>query len=148
MSSATAYAWNTRRRTLAARYANGLRDHADLSLPFVPEGFEAAKFVCSPPLRWRSEGHQAALWAGVGSGRMDAVATDHCPFTWEQKEAGRGDFRKIPNGAPGIENRLSLMFHGGVAEGRMSLNRWVELVQVACRARPGAFFRPWTNCNS
>ncbi len=56
----------------------------------VPEGFEGAKFVCSPPLRRRSEGHQAALWSGISTGRVDAVATDHCPFTWEQKEAGRG----------------------------------------------------------
>ena len=90
----------------------------------LPDGFEAAKFVCSPPLRRRAEGHQAALWSGVATGRMDAVATDHCPFTFEQKEAGRGDFRKIPNGLGVVEHRMDLVYQG-VAEGWIDLTRWV-----------------------
>ena len=93
----------------------------------VPEGFEGAKFVCSPPLRRRSEGHQAALWSGVANGRVDAVATDHCPFTWEQKEAGRGDFRKIPNGLGVVEHRVDLVYQG-VVEGWITLNRWIDVV--------------------
>ena len=92
----------------------------------LPEGFDAARFVCSPPLRRRSEGHQAALWSGISTGRVDAVATDHCPFTWEQKEAGRGDFRKIPNGLGVVEHRLDMVFQG-VLEGWIPLTRWIEV---------------------
>jgi dihydropyrimidinase len=92
----------------------------------VPAGFDGAKFVCSPPLRRRSEGHQSALWAGIASGRMDAVATDHCPFTWRQKEAGRGDFRKIPNGLGVVEHRMDLVYQG-VVEGWIPLTRWIEV---------------------
>lgn len=97
-----------------------------LSQEDVPEGFEGAKFVCSPPLRRRGEGHQAALWSGISTGRVDAVATDHCPFTWEQKEAGRGDFRKIPNGLGVVEHRMDLVFQG-VVEGWIPLTRWIEV---------------------
>ena len=92
----------------------------------VPEGFEGARFVCSPPLRRRSEGHQAALWSGISTGRVDAVATDHCPFTWEQKEAGRRDFRKIPNGLGVVEHRMDLVYQG-VVEGWIPLTRWIEV---------------------
>jgi dihydropyrimidinase len=92
----------------------------------VPEGFEGAKFVCSPPLRRRSEGHQAALWSGISTGRVDAVATDHCPFTWEQKEVGRRDFRKIPNGLGVVEHRMDLVYQG-VVEGWIPLTRWIEV---------------------
>lgn len=92
----------------------------------LPEGFDAARFVCSPPLRRRAEGHQAALWSGISTGRVDAVATDHCPFSWEQKEAGRGDFRKIPNGLGVVEHRMDLVFQG-VLEGWIPLTRWIEV---------------------
>ncbi|MGB5379819.1 MAG: dihydropyrimidinase [Acidimicrobiia bacterium] len=92
----------------------------------VPEGFEGAKFVCSPPLRRRSEGHQAALWSGISTGRVDAVATDHCPFTWKQKEVGRRDFRKIPNGLGVVEHRMDLVYQG-VVEGWIPLTRWIEV---------------------
>jgi dihydropyrimidinase len=97
-----------------------------LAIEDVPEGFDAAKLVCSPPLRWRREGHQEHLWAGVASGRVDVVATDHCPFTLEQKAAGRGDFTRIPNGLGSIEHRLDLL-HQGVVDGRMTRERWVEV---------------------
>ncbi len=97
-----------------------------LALEDVPEGFDGARFVCSPPLRRRSEGHQRALWSGIANGRMDAVATDHCPFTWTQKEAGRGDFRRIPNGLGVVEHRMDLV-HQGVVEGWIPLTRWIEV---------------------
>ncbi len=97
-----------------------------LAIEDLPDGFDAARYVCSPPLRWRREGHQQALWDGVATRRVDAVATDHCPFTWEQKQAGRGDFTRIPNGIGSVEHRLDLL-HQGVADGRMSPARWVEV---------------------
>jgi dihydropyrimidinase len=97
-----------------------------LAIEDLPAGFDAARFVCSPPLRWRHEGHQQALWDAVASGRVDVVATDHCPFTSEQKRAGRGDFRLIPNGVGSIEHRMDLL-HQGVVEGRLSPERWVEV---------------------
>ena len=97
-----------------------------LAIEDVPEGFDAARYVCSPPLRWRREGHQERLWAGIATRRVDAVATDHCPFTWEQKEAGRGDFTRIPNGVGAVEHRLDLV-HQGVVDGRITAERWVEV---------------------
>ena len=114
-----------------------------LALEDVPEGFEGARFVCSPPLRRRSEGHQSALWAGIATGRMDAVATDHCPFTWEQKEAGRGDFRKIPNGLGVVEHRMDLV-HQGVVEGWMSLTRWIEVTSEIPAKLSGLYPRKGT----
>jgi dihydropyrimidinase len=97
-----------------------------LGIEDLPEGFEAAKLVCSPPLRWRREGHQEHLWDGIAARRVDVVATDHCPFTWQQKQAGRDDFTRIPNGLGTIEHRLDLL-HQGVVDGRLSRERWVEV---------------------
>ncbi len=92
----------------------------------VPD-FEGAKFVFTPPLR--EKWHQEKLWQGLKQDHLQVVSTDHCPFCFkEQKEMGRGDFTKIPNGGPGIENRMSLVYSGGVAAGRFSVNRFVELV--------------------
>jgi dihydropyrimidinase len=92
-------------------------------------GFEAAKYVFTPPLR--EKWHQEKLWAGLAADHLQAVSTDHCPFCYkEQKEMGKGDFTKIPNGGPGIEHRLSLVFTGGVHGKRFSLNRFVELVST------------------
>jgi len=91
-------------------------------------GFEGAKFVCTPPLRPRE--HQAALWRGLRTDDLSVVATDHCPFCFaEQKELGRGDFTKIPNGLPGVENRMDLIYQGVVA-GEISLARWVEVTST------------------
>jgi len=87
--------------------------------------FEGAKWVMSPPIRKKKD--QEALWNGIDQGLVHVVATDHCPFCLSQKEAGRNDFSKIPNGAPGIENRMELMYSEGVVKGRISLNRFVEL---------------------
>ncbi|MGO9582425.1 MAG: dihydropyrimidinase [Acidimicrobiales bacterium] len=90
--------------------------------------FEGAKFVCTPPLRPRE--HQAALWRGLRTDDLSVVATDHCPFCFaEQKELGRGDFTKIPNGLPGVENRMDLIFQG-VVSGEISLPRWVEVTST------------------
>ena len=92
----------------------------------VPD-FEGAKYVFTPPLR--EKWHQEKLWNGLKSDHLQVVSTDHCPFCFkEQKELGRNDFTKIPNGGPGVEHRMSLIYSGGVAAGRFSVNRFVELV--------------------
>jgi dihydropyrimidinase len=91
-------------------------------------GFEGAKFVCTPPLRPRH--HQAALWQGLRTDDLSVVATDHCPFCYvEQKDLGVGDFTKIPNGLPGVENRMDLIYQGVVA-GEITLSRWVEVTST------------------
>ena len=96
--------------------------------------FEGAKYVCSTPLRPRE--HQAALWRGLRTNDLQVVSTDHCPFCFSgQKEMGRGDFSKIPNGMPGVENRLDLL-HQAVVDGHISRRRWIE---IAC-ATPARMF--------
>src|ERR1700676_4554187 len=93
-------------------------------------GFEGAKYVFTPPLR--EKWHQERLWQGLTKDTLQVVSTDHCPFCFkEQKELGKEDFTKIPNGGPGIEHRLSLIYTGGVAGGRFSPNRFVQLVATA-----------------
>jgi len=93
-------------------------------------GFEGAKFVLTPPLREKDD--QQALWEGLRTGVLQAVSTDHCPFNYHgQKDRGRNDFTLIPNGGPGIEHRLGLLYSGGVAAGRISENRFVELASTA-----------------
>ncbi|MCU1310387.1 MAG: Dihydropyrimidinase [Candidatus Angelobacter sp.] len=90
-------------------------------------GFEGAKYVFTPPLR--EKWHQEKLWNGLKHDHLQVVSTDHCPFCFkEQKELGRNDFTKIPNGGPGVEHRYSLIYSGGVAAGRFSVNRFVELI--------------------
>ena len=91
-------------------------------------GFQGANYVCSPPLR--SEDHHDPLWNGLKVGDLQAVGTDHAPFFFEQRQVGRDDFSKIPNGLPGIEWRMGLLYHYGVAEGRISLNRFVEITST------------------
>ncbi|OGQ15008.1 MAG: dihydropyrimidinase [Deltaproteobacteria bacterium RBG_16_71_12] len=113
-------------------------------------GFEGAKWVMSPPLRDKS--NQEPLWQGLALKHLSAVATDHCPFFfnggWQPgdppparpgKELGREGFTKIPNGAPGVENRMALMYQGGVVEGRFSLNRFVEVTSTAAAKLFGMF---------
>jgi dihydropyrimidinase len=90
--------------------------------------FDGAKYVMSPPLREKKD--QAALWAGINDGSVRVVATDHCPFTWQQKLRGKDDFSKIPNGSPGIEHRMELLFSEGVKKGRISLNKFVEVTST------------------
>jgi dihydropyrimidinase len=90
--------------------------------------FEGAKFVASPPLREKS--HQGALWQGLRTNDLSVVSTDHCPFCFvEQKELGRGDFSKIPNGMPGVEHRMDLIYQG-VVGGELTLPRWVEVTST------------------
>jgi len=101
-----------------------------LSLDDMGNGFEGAKFVCSPPLRPRDNWDD--LWTGLVKDDLQLVATDHCPFDFHgQKELGRGDFRKVPNGLPGVEDRVDLLHDGGVVGGRISRERWVEIVSTA-----------------
>src|SRR5216684_928990 len=93
-------------------------------------GFEGAKYVFTPPLR--EKWHQEKLWQGLAKDTLQVVSTDHCPFCMkEQKELGKNDFSKIPNGGPGIEHRLSLIYSGGVHGKRFSPNRFVEIVSTA-----------------
>jgi dihydropyrimidinase len=93
-------------------------------------GFEGAKYVFTPPLR--EKWHQEKLWQGLAKDDLQVVSTDHCPFCYkEQKELGKEDFTKIPNGGPGIEHRLSLVYSGGVHGKRFSPNRFVQLVSTA-----------------
>lgn len=101
--------------------------------------FEGAKYVCSTPLRPRE--HQAALWRGLRTNDLQVVSTDHCPFCFSgQKELGRGDFSKIPNGMPGVENRMDLL-HQAVVDGHISRRRWIE---IAC-ATPARMFGLYPN---
>ncbi len=89
-------------------------------------GFEVAKYVCSPPMR--AAEHRDALWRALAAGTIQQVSSDHAPFRYhDQKTTGRDDFTRIPNGLPGIETRLPLVFTGGVATGRFSPSRFVEL---------------------
>ena len=125
-------------------YAETCPQYLYLSIEnFDAPGFEGAKFVFTPPLR--EKWHQEKLWAGLARDQLQVVSTDHCPFCYkEQKELGRDDFTKIPNGGPGIEHRLSLVFTGGVGGGRFSVNRFVELVSTAPARLFGLFPRKGT----
>lgn len=99
-------------------------------------GFEGAKWVCSTPLRPRSEGHQVHMWQGLRTNDLQVVSTDHCPFCMkDQKELGRNDFSRIPNGIGSVEHRLDLLYQG-VVTGEISLSRWVEL----CCTTPARMF--------
>jgi dihydropyrimidinase len=112
-------------------YAETCPQYLYLSIEnFDAPGFEGAKYVFTPPLR--EKWHQEKLWNGLKCDHLQVVSTDHCPFCFkEQKEMGRDDFTKIPNGGPGVEHRMSLIYSGGVASGRFSANRFVELVATA-----------------
>ncbi len=93
-----------------------------------PDFTRAAAHVMSPP--FRPAEHQAALWRGLQSGNLQTTATDHCCFCAPQKAAGRGDFRKIPNGTAGIENRMELLWHHGVGTGRLTMNEFVRVTST------------------
>jgi dihydropyrimidinase len=111
-------------------YAETCPQYLFLSLDDMRNGFEGAKFVCSPPLR--TADHQVELWQGLVKDDLQLVSTDHCPFDFEgQKDLGRGDFRKVPNGLPGVEDRVDLIHDGGVVAGRITKERWVEIISTA-----------------
>src|SRR5256712_1061339 len=106
-------------------------------------GFEGAKYVMSPPLRPKEM--QERLGRGLAVNDLQAISADHCPFCMkEQKTLGKDDFSKIPNGAPGIEPRLSLVFDGGVRTGKIGLNRFVELTSTSPAKIFGLFPRKGT----
>lgn len=110
--------------------------HDDYEKP----GFEGAKYVMSPPLR--EKWHQEVLWKGLSKNDLQVVSTDHCPFCFEQddqKLLGRDDFSKIPNGAPGVETRLMLVWDGGVRTGKIDMHRFVEIVSTT----PARMFGLW-----
>src|SRR5262247_4662695 len=110
---------------------------------YESEGFEGAKYVMTPPLRDKT--NQELLWRGLRGNDLQVISTDHCPFCFkEQKELGRNDFSKIPNGGPGVEHRMSLIFDGGVVQQRISLNRFVELTSTAAAKIFGLFPRKGT----
>jgi len=114
----------------ANAFAETCPQYLFLSLDDLGNGFEGAKFVCSPPLR--TADHQDELWTGLVKGDLQVISTDHCPFDFhDQKQLGQGDFRKIPNGLPGVEDRVDLMHDGGVVGGRISRERWVEVLSAA-----------------
>ena len=109
---------------------------------YFQEGFEGAKVVMSPPLRKPKD--QQALWAAINQNLVHHVATDHCPFCLDQKQMGIDNFAKIPNGAPGIEHRLELMYSEGVDKGRISLNKFVEVTSTTAAKIFGLFPRKGT----
>ncbi len=99
-----------------------------LDASLYEKDFEGARWVMSPPLRQVKD--QDTLWAGINQGLVNVVATDHCPFNWQQKEMGKDDFSKIPNGHPAIENRMELLYSEGVVRNKITLNKYVELTST------------------
>jgi len=104
--------------------------------------FGGSKYVMSPPLRDRAK--QDQLWRGLAFNDLQCISTDHCPFCMKEKRLGENDFSKIPNGAPGVETRMSLVYDGGVRAGRISLNRFVELTSTSPAKIFGLFPRKGT----
>lgn len=132
--------------SMADRFRGKLDFHVETMIQYLTldksyaerPDFEGAKWILSPPLREQSD--QAALWAGLADGRIDTLGTDHCPFDFDgQKTLGRGDFTKIPNGLPGVEERIALAYTAGVVGGKISLERFV---QVAAE-NPAKIFGLW-----
>ncbi|CAN7424105.1 dihydropyrimidinase [Neorhizobium sp. LjRoot104] len=111
-------------------YGEPLIQHLTLdeSEYFSKDWDHSARRVMSPP--FRSKQHQDSLWAGLASGSLQVVATDHCAFTTEQKRTGVGDFRKIPNGTGGLEDRLPMLWTYGVATGRITMNEFVAVTST------------------
>jgi dihydropyrimidinase len=126
-----------------AAYAETCPQYLYLSLDDLGRpGFEGAKFVCSPPLR--PADHQEDLWKGLQGNDLQVVSTDHAPFNYVgQKDMGKDDFSKIPNGLPSVEDRFTLLFEG-VENGHIGLNRFVELVATAPAKMFGLYPRKGT----
>ncbi len=120
-------------------YAETCIQYLLLDASLYEKDFEGAKWVMSPPLRQKKD--QETLWAGINQGTVQIVATDHCPFKWEQKKMGEKDFSKIPNGHPAIENRMELLFSEGVQKGRITLNKFVEITSTNAAKIFGMFPR-------
>jgi Dihydroorotase and related cyclic amidohydrolases len=135
--------------TMAAK-ARGVAVHVEVVIPHLlldkswaerPD-FEGAKYIMSPPLR--DKRNQPVLWEGVKRGFVDTVATDHCPFDLEQKDMGRGDFTKIPNGMPAIEDRVNLLWTYGVSRGGLDIHRFVDAASTRAARLFGLFPRKGT----
>ncbi len=117
---------------------------------YADGSFAGAKYVCSPPIRERA--NQEPLWRALGDNTLQAIATDHCPFCMQagfkglpkQKELGLGNFAKIPNGVPGVENRMHLVYQGGVVERGWSMQRFVQVTSTAPAKMFGLFPRKGT----
>jgi dihydropyrimidinase len=109
---------------------------------YADGSFTGAKFICSPPIREKA--NQEPLWRALGDNTLQVIATDHCPFTLKQKEIGRGNFAKMPNGVPGVENRMHIAYQGGVIERGWSLNRFVQITSTAPAKLFGLFPRKGT----
>ncbi len=123
-------------------YAETCIQYLLLDASLYEKDFEGAKWVMSPPLREKKD--QESLWGGINQGSVQIVATDHCPFNWEQKLMGKNDFSKIPNGHPAIENRMELLFSEGVNKGKISLNKYVEVTSTNSAKIFGMFPRKGT----
>lgn len=136
--------------TVARGKARGVRVYAETCPQYLvlddsvyEDDFASAKYVLSPPLRGKE--HQAPLWQGLRTGVLDTVATDHCSFNLKgHKDMGREDFSKIPNGAPGVEHRLGLLYTYGVATGKLTLQQFVDKVSTAPAKLFGLFPRKGT----
>ncbi len=120
-------------------YAETCIQYLLLDASLYEKDFEGAKWVMSPPLRQKKD--QETLWAGINQGTVQVVATDHCPFMWDQKKLGEKDFSLIPNGHPAIENRMELLFSEGVQKGRITLNKYVEVTSTNAAKIFGMFPR-------
>jgi dihydropyrimidinase len=138
------------RAAAAARY-RGVRAWIETVIPYLvmdstyaeKPDFEGAKYVMSPPIR--DKRHQPILWNGLRNRLISTVATDHAPFDFKgQKEMGRSDFTKIPNGIPSIENRVTLLYTHGVASGRIDLNTFVDCASTQAAKLFGLFPRKGT----
>lgn len=120
-------------------YAETCIQYLILDASLYEKNFEGAKWVMSPPLRQKKD--QDTLWAGIRQGTVQVVATDHCPFMWEQKKLGEHDFSKIPNGHPAIENRMELLFTEGVQKGKITLQQYVDVTSTNAAKIFGMFPR-------
>ena len=139
LSCAEALSMADRFRGRMNLYIETMIQYLTLDKSYAERGnFEGAKWILSPPLREKSD--QAALWQALADGRIDTLGTDHCPFDFQgQKTLGRGDFTKIPNGIPGVEERVALAYTAGVAGGKILLERFVQVTAE----NPAKIFGLW-----
>ncbi|HRS54267.1 MAG TPA: dihydropyrimidinase, partial [Bacteroidales bacterium] len=109
-------------------YAETCIQYLLLDYSLYEQAADAIKWIISPPLREKKD--QQALWAAINQGLIQTVATDHCPFLMKDKKVGEKDFSQVPNGMPGIENRVELLFSEGVKKGKITINKFVELIST------------------
>jgi dihydropyrimidinase len=137
-------------RTAVDARSRGVKIHVESVLPHLlldksyaeKPGIEGMKHVMSPPLR--AQHHQSALWTALAVGAIETVGTDHCPFDAEQKLLGKDSFVNIPNGIPGIEERVNLLYTQGVKRGRLDLDRFVDAASTRAAKLFGLFPRKGT----